>query len=170
VVGGRQRRQQLLTRGEHRAASPSSQRGVSAGQFFTHLGGLGDEFVFDCHHLMLQRHVPLYKPIAKTSLRMLAVARCLASRSRVGKYAVGPLAVRRALATVVSSGPPIVHEQAIRLRQYQEDCIQSVLSYLEKGHKRLGVSLATGSGKTVSLARQRALACAELSCRSSSLN
>ncbi|KAI9718531.1 MAG: hypothetical protein M1812_003982 [Candelaria pacifica] len=37
----------------------------------------------------------------------------------------------------------------IRLRQYQEECIQSVLSHLEKGHKRLGVSLATGSGKTV---------------------
>ncbi|KAF2731491.1 P-loop containing nucleoside triphosphate hydrolase protein [Polyplosphaeria fusca] len=37
----------------------------------------------------------------------------------------------------------------IKLRQYQEECIQSVLSYLEKGHKRLGVSLATGSGKTV---------------------
>lgn len=39
----------------------------------------------------------------------------------------------------------------IRLRQYQEECIQSVLTYLEKGHKRLGISLATGSGKTVSL-------------------
>ncbi|EEH42268.2 double-stranded DNA-dependent ATPase [Paracoccidioides brasiliensis Pb18] len=36
-----------------------------------------------------------------------------------------------------------------RLRSYQEECIQSVLSYLKKGHKRLGVSLATGSGKTV---------------------
>lgn len=95
----------------------------------------------------------VYGPIAKTSLRMLAVARCLASRSRASKYVVGPLTVRRALATVVNSGPPIVHEQTIRLRQYQEDCIQSVLSYLEKGHKRLGVSLATGSGKTVSLAR-----------------
>jgi ATP-dependent helicase IRC3 len=35
------------------------------------------------------------------------------------------------------------------LREYQEECIQSVLSYLQKGHKRLGVSLATGSGKTV---------------------
>jgi len=92
----------------------------------------------------------VYEPIVKTSLRMLAVARCLASRSRISKYVVGPLTVRRALATVVNSGPPIVHEQAVRLRQYQEDCIQSVLSYLEKGHKRLGVSLATGSGKTVS--------------------
>ncbi|KAI9760398.1 MAG: hypothetical protein M4579_001694 [Chaenotheca gracillima] len=37
----------------------------------------------------------------------------------------------------------------VRLREYQEECIQSVLSYLDKGHKRLGVSLATGSGKTV---------------------
>ncbi|MCJ1240176.1 hypothetical protein MMC14_008176 [Varicellaria rhodocarpa] len=37
----------------------------------------------------------------------------------------------------------------IRLRDYQEECIQSVLSHLENGHKRLGVSLATGSGKTV---------------------
>ncbi|KAI9793810.1 MAG: hypothetical protein M1833_000533 [Piccolia ochrophora] len=37
----------------------------------------------------------------------------------------------------------------VRLREYQEECIQSVLSYLEKGHKRLGISLATGSGKTV---------------------
>ncbi len=37
----------------------------------------------------------------------------------------------------------------IRLRQYQEECIQSVLSHLALGHKRLGVSLATGSGKTV---------------------
>jgi ATP-dependent helicase IRC3 len=37
----------------------------------------------------------------------------------------------------------------IRLREYQEECIQAVLSHLEQGHKRLGVSLATGSGKTV---------------------
>ncbi|KAL8711011.1 MAG: hypothetical protein Q9225_007188 [Loekoesia sp. 1 TL-2023] len=37
----------------------------------------------------------------------------------------------------------------IRLRDYQEECIQSVLSYLARGHSRLGISLATGSGKTV---------------------
>ncbi|KAK4236362.1 P-loop containing nucleoside triphosphate hydrolase protein [Achaetomium macrosporum] len=39
--------------------------------------------------------------------------------------------------------------QGVKLRNYQEECIQSVLLSLEKGHKRLGVSLATGSGKTV---------------------
>jgi ATP-dependent helicase IRC3 len=37
----------------------------------------------------------------------------------------------------------------IQLREYQEECIQAVLSYLDAGHKRLGISLATGSGKTV---------------------
>ncbi|KAH2319259.1 hypothetical protein KXV92_001793 [Aspergillus fumigatus] len=35
------------------------------------------------------------------------------------------------------------------LRDYQEECIQSVLKYLDEGHKRLGISLATGAGKTV---------------------
>ncbi|TAQ91049.1 hypothetical protein B7494_g589 [Chlorociboria aeruginascens] len=37
----------------------------------------------------------------------------------------------------------------VRLRQYQEECIRAVLSHLDQGHKRLGISLATGSGKTV---------------------
>jgi len=38
----------------------------------------------------------------------------------------------------------------IQLRDYQEESIQSVIEHLEKGHNRLGLSLATGSGKTVS--------------------
>ncbi|KAL2847432.1 P-loop containing nucleoside triphosphate hydrolase protein [Aspergillus pseudoustus] len=38
---------------------------------------------------------------------------------------------------------------AIQLRDYQEECIQSVLSHVGEGHRRLGISLATGSGKTV---------------------
>lgn len=38
---------------------------------------------------------------------------------------------------------------SIVLRDYQEECIQSVLRYVDEGHKRLGISLATGAGKTV---------------------
>lgn len=55
--------------------------------------------------------------------------------------------------TIVAS-PPVVHsnhvaKSPIRLRDYQDECIQAVLSHLDRGQKRLGVSLATGSGKTV---------------------
>lgn len=60
--------------------------------------------------------------------------------------------VRLATATAAASlkmslAPPPT--QKVVLRQYQEECIQAVLSNIEKGTKRMGVSLATGSGKTV---------------------
>lgn len=48
----------------------------------------------------------------------------------------------RAYATL-SAPPPV------QLRDYQLECIQSVVSALENGHKRVGISLATGGGKTV---------------------
>ncbi|KAK0735854.1 P-loop containing nucleoside triphosphate hydrolase protein [Apiosordaria backusii] len=41
----------------------------------------------------------------------------------------------------------------IQLRAYQEECIQAVLTSISQGHKRLGISLATGSGKTVIFTR-----------------
>jgi len=47
--------------------------------------------------------------------------------------------------------PVVVPGASVRLREYQEECIKAVLSYLKNGHKRLGISLATGSGKTVSM-------------------
>ncbi|TVY46911.1 putative mitochondrial ATP-dependent helicase [Lachnellula occidentalis] len=59
----------------------------------------------------------------------------------------------RQYATMPTALPGLIDPSApplkIRLRQYQEECIQAVLSHLEKGDKRLGISLATGSGKTV---------------------
>ncbi|PHH60768.1 hypothetical protein CDD81_1165 [Ophiocordyceps australis] len=37
----------------------------------------------------------------------------------------------------------------LTLRDYQLECIRSVIASLGRGHKRVGISLATGSGKTV---------------------
>lgn len=48
--------------------------------------------------------------------------------------------------TGASQNPPF---QPVRLREYQEECIQSVLASFQNGHKRVGISLATGAGKTV---------------------
>ncbi|KAJ5665415.1 ATP-dependent helicase IRC3 [Penicillium maclennaniae] len=47
------------------------------------------------------------------------------------------------------SSPPSSPGSSIVLRDYQEECIQSVLKYLDEGERRLGVSLATGAGKTL---------------------
>ncbi|KAL8806165.1 MAG: hypothetical protein Q9200_005150 [Gallowayella weberi] len=70
-------------------------------------------------------------------------------RGQASKFRSFITCTQRSFATPASepvSSPP---SPATRLRNYQEECIQSVLSYLNKGHKRLGISLATGSGKTV---------------------
>lgn len=39
--------------------------------------------------------------------------------------------------------------QQVQLRDYQIECIQAVVSAFKNGHKRVGISLATGGGKTV---------------------
>ena len=44
--------------------------------------------------------------------------------------------------------PRRILQPAIHLRDYQEECIRSVLKYVKDGERRLGISLATGSGKT----------------------
>lgn len=44
--------------------------------------------------------------------------------------------------------PPVKPEE-VTLRKYQLECIQAVVNSFKQGHKRVGVSLATGGGKTV---------------------
>lgn len=75
--------------------------------------------------------------------------RWLRLTSRTTRCVVLPSRRYRCFATLVDAPVAVPRDESIRLRAYQEECIQSVLSYLEQGHKRLGISLATGSGKTV---------------------
>ena len=58
-------------------------------------------------------------------------------------------AMLAAAATVSKAPSSSSAPSPLQLRDYQEECIQSVLSSIESGHKRLGISLATGAGKTV---------------------
>lgn len=59
------------------------------------------------------------------------------------------LSTRRKVAVPPRAQLPASQSDPIQLRDYQEECIQSVLLSLQNGHKRVGISLATGSGKTV---------------------
>ncbi|EME47674.1 hypothetical protein DOTSEDRAFT_51028 [Dothistroma septosporum NZE10] len=56
--------------------------------------------------------------------------------------------IRTCLRSASASSKPGGNEK-VQLRDYQEASIQAVLDYLSRGEKRLGISLATGSGKTV---------------------
>ncbi|KAH7017534.1 P-loop containing nucleoside triphosphate hydrolase protein [Ilyonectria destructans] len=71
------------------------------------------------------------------------VAKCLLRpNARLGAPALKPWAFRAYASTVAP-------KRQLQLRDYQRECITSVLESLKRGHKRVGISLATGSGKTV---------------------
>jgi len=84
---------------------------------------------------------------------MRLALRCLRALRQTNVYGSPGFALRHlsGLAPRSSSSPAVssLIPSEIRLRDYQEECIQSVLFHLDKGHRRLGISLATGSGKTV---------------------
>ncbi|KAL9622740.1 MAG: hypothetical protein Q9160_002858 [Pyrenula sp. 1 TL-2023] len=62
-------------------------------------------------------------------------------------------ALRATISQSLGEISPYASADAIKLRQYQEECIQSIISSVERGEKRLAVSLATGGGKTVIFAQ-----------------
>ncbi|KAJ9133776.1 p-loop containing nucleoside triphosphate hydrolase protein [Coniochaeta hoffmannii] len=85
---------------------------------------------------------PLASPVLNSqyacpppSIRLFSASAARPARRKVAIHAARP--------TAAATADPI------QLRDYQEECIQSVISSLENGHKRVGISLATGSGKTV---------------------
>lgn len=45
--------------------------------------------------------------------------------------------------------PRYAHSTALKLRPYQEACLESCLDALNEGYTKIGVSLPTGAGKTV---------------------
>src|SRR5438105_1828163 len=57
--------------------------------------------------------------------------------------------------TKVSQIPPLIAPSALSpapsrpLRPYQEECIEACLTAIAEGKRRIGISLATGAGKTV---------------------
>ncbi|KAH7238591.1 P-loop containing nucleoside triphosphate hydrolase protein [Fusarium tricinctum] len=84
-------------------------------------------------------------PLRSSSCAMLRlIPRCVYRPKAARSLFVLKPQTFRAFASAVAHEPP-----KLQLRDYQEECIESVLTSLENGHKRVGISLATGSGKTV---------------------
>lgn len=74
-------------------------------------------------------------------------AACLVVHNRPFRWLRSSLSKHRGFTTstaLFKDDPP-----QIKLRPYQEDAINSVLTNLAQGSRRLGLSLATGAGKTV---------------------
>lgn len=89
----------------------------------------------------MQRMQRLHAPWRTLVLVTRPGGRALAARTAAVRCSSSTRAVAASIA-------PASH-QPVQLRNYQEECIQSVLSSIGQGQKRLGISLATGAGKTV---------------------
>ncbi|UNI21784.1 Putative ATP-dependent helicase IRC3 [Purpureocillium takamizusanense] len=77
------------------------------------------------------------------------LAGCVSRATAGTKLRLAPLSFKACAATVAPITSPSNSNNKPKLRDYQQECIRSVLQSLKRGHKRVGISLATGSGKTV---------------------
>ena len=64
-------------------------------------------------------------------------------------YARGKPSLATATLSPAPVAIPSLHNNNFELRNYQSECIESVLKAFQEGKRQVGVSLATGSGKTV---------------------
>lgn len=76
------------------------------------------------------------------------LTRCLLRPISGPKAPHFPLRIARASYAKLTPEPDL-NSNKVKLRNYQLECIKSVLHAMKRGHKRVGISLATGSGKTV---------------------
>lgn len=68
---------------------------------------------------------------------------------RQPSYTTAARAVNSNLGCISPTPTLLAAEKPRSLRPYQEECIQAVLTAFQDGRRQAGVSLATGSGKTV---------------------
>lgn len=89
---------------------------------------------------------------ARLSLRAPFIGHRPASLCRIVGPAAGPVPAltRRPFHWTVPVLTASHGSHKIELRDYQIECIQAVTDAFAAGKKRIGVSLATGGGKTVS--------------------
>ena len=95
--------------------------------------------------------------LSHLSRAVTVLPRAAVTRTRLRSYATavptGKETVPAALPLLLPHDTPApIVLPSIQLRQYQLDCIDAVLNAFEDGKRQVGVSLATGSGKTVSMA------------------
>lgn len=88
-------------------------------------------------------------------IRHTSCCRRLVQTKRTCRSLLGTWTTIRPHATIVhqangvSDGRSSKGDRDVVLRPYQEECVQAVLQAFAQGRTQVGVSLATGSGKTV---------------------
>jgi ATP-dependent helicase IRC3 len=90
--------------------------------------------------LCITRAVATPRPLLQSTRPLIRWPRCPPHHPR--RYT-------SALAAAAAAEIPTPALPPLQLRDYQQECIDAVLSHVDAGHRRMGVSLATGSGKTV---------------------
>jgi len=94
--------------------------------------------------------------LSHLSRAVIVLPRAAVTRTRLRLYATAVITGQNIVPTALphllrhDTPAPIV-VPSIQLRQYQLDCIDAVLNAFQDGKRQVGVSLATGSGKTVSM-------------------